>query len=232
MLKRCITVVLLFASCATFGQSAAARYIELYKDAAVKIMNENGIPASIVLGVAIHESGSGTSKIARILNNHFGFKGKNSSEKIQSAYKGYDSVEASYADFAFFLKDRSKYRPLFDEYSSFDYFNWAKGIQRGGYAHSKTWASQVLAIIKKYELYQYDNRPSDYVEPIPEPVVKSTVISPVKQATFKEEVSVYKVKAGDNLSIIATKFHTTVKAIKTKNGLKTNNLSIGQKLKL
>ncbi|HCN83224.1 MAG TPA: hemagglutinin [Sphingobacteriaceae bacterium] len=226
MLKRCITVVLLFTSCATFGQSVAAKYIELYKDAAIKIMNENGIPASIVLGVAIHESGSGTSKIARILNNHFGFKGQNSSNKIQSAYKEYDSVEASYADFAFLLKDRSKFRPLFDQYSSFDYFNWAKGIQRAGYASSKTWASQVLAIIKKYELYQYDNRPADYVEPVPEPVVNSSKSSPVKETT------IYKVKAGDNLSEIAEKFNTTVKAIKNKNGLKTNNLSIGQKLKL
>lgn len=223
MLRAYITIVLLFASYATFGQSAAAKYIELYKDAAIRIMNENGIPASIVLGVAIHESGSGTSKIARILNNHFGFKGKNTSTKIQSSYKEYESVEESYQDFAFLLKDRSKFRPLFEKYSSFDYYGWAKGIQRGGYASSTTWASQVLAIIKKYELYQYDNRPADYVEQVPEPVIKS---SPVKETT------IYKVKSGDTLSEIAEKFHTTVKAIKSRNGLKTNNLSIGQKLKM
>ena len=222
MLKQCITVLFLVAWNFASGQSAAAKYIELYKDAAIKIMNENGIPASIVLGVAIHESASGTSKIARILNNHFGFKGPNCTNEINSAYKGYDSVEASYADFAFMLKDRSKFRPLFDKYSSFDYSGWARGIQKGGYAKSSSWASQVLAIIKKYELYQYDNRPADYEEPAPEPAVNISSKEPV----------IYKVKAGDTLLGIAKKYHTTVKAIQAKNGLKTTHLSIGQKLKL
>jgi flagellum-specific peptidoglycan hydrolase FlgJ len=41
--------------------------------------------------------------------------------------------------------------------------NWAKGIQRAGYAHSRTWASQVIALINKYKLYEYDERPDDYI---------------------------------------------------------------------
>jgi LysM repeat protein len=224
MLKQCITVLCLFVSGVASGQSAAVKYVEMYKDAAIKIMNENGIPASIVLGVAIHESASGRSKIARVLNNHFGFKGRNNSKEIKSAYKGYDSVEASYADFAFMLKDRSKYRPLFEQYSSFDYSGWARGIHQKGYAQSRTWASQVVAIIKQYQLYQYDNRPADYVEPEPETVVK-------KSSSEKEPV-IYKVKAGDTLLALAKKYHTTVKAIQNNNGLKTTHLSIGQKLKL
>ena len=40
----------------------------------------------------------------------------------------------------------------------------------------------------------------------------------------------YIVKSGDNLYAIARKFNTTVDAIKRKNGLTSNNLSIGQKL--
>ena len=40
----------------------------------------------------------------------------------------------------------------------------------------------------------------------------------------------YTVKSGDNLYAIARRFNTTVDAIKRKNNLKTNNLSIGQKL--
>ena len=40
----------------------------------------------------------------------------------------------------------------------------------------------------------------------------------------------YIVKSGDNLYVIARKFNTTVDAIKRKNGLTSNNLSIGQKL--
>ena len=40
----------------------------------------------------------------------------------------------------------------------------------------------------------------------------------------------YIVKSGDSLYSIAKKFNTTVDLIKKKNNLKTNNLSIGQKL--
>lgn len=228
MLRTGITLCLLFVSGITMAQSAVSKYVELYKDAAVRIMNESGIPASIVLGVAIHESGSGTSKIARILNNHFGFKGPNNSKKIQSAYKGYDSVEASYADFAAMLKNRSQYSPLFNKYSSFDYYGWAKGIQRGGYAASGTWASQVLAIIRKYELYQFDNRPEGYVEPAP--AMPAAVKAP--SAAVAASSTVYRVKPGDTLSEIAEKHNTTVKSIMMRNGLKSSSLSIGQKLKL
>jgi uncharacterized FlgJ-related protein len=39
-------------------------------------MHETGIPASIVLGVAMHESGCGNSTIAQNLNNQFGSKGR------------------------------------------------------------------------------------------------------------------------------------------------------------
>jgi LysM repeat protein len=42
----------------------------------------------------------------------------------------------------------------------------------------------------------------------------------------------YIVKSGDTLSGIASKYDTTVSAIKSKNGLKTDKLSIGQKLKI
>lgn len=41
---------------------------------------------------------------------------------------------------------------------------------------------------------------------------------------------VYKVRSGDYLGKIATKYHVTVTQIKKWNGLKSNNLSVGQKL--
>ena len=42
----------------------------------------------------------------------------------------------------------------------------------------------------------------------------------------------YVVQGGDNLSIIAQAFNTTVAKIKEMNGLKSDNLRIGQKLKV
>lgn len=225
MLKRLITVCLILTSGATFGQSAASKYIELYKEEAIKKMNEYGVPASIILGVAMHESGSGTSKIAKYLNNHFGKKGKNSSTEIRSAYKGYNNVGESYDDFIRTLQKHSAFNKLFAKYGVNDYRNWALGIQRGGYAASKTWASQVLAIIKKYRLYQYDAPKADdkfaYLKP-------NAPLDEVKN----EESKVYKVKPGDTLNGIAKKFGTTATSIRTKNELRTTNLSIGQQLKL
>jgi len=44
--------------------------------------------------------------------------------------------------------------------------------------------------------------------------------------------TIYTVKSGDNLSKIATQFHTTTKAIKTLNGLTTDQIKVNQKLKI
>jgi hypothetical protein len=206
----------LFISSAGFSQTVTQNYIDDHKDLAVDLMNTYHVPASIILAVAIHESGGGTSKIARYLNNHFGIKGPNSSTKIRSAYKGYDEVKDSYHDFIDLLQNRYKFAILFDQYSDYDYRSWAKGIQRGGYAASRTWSYQVIQIIKSYNLYLLDNRPEGYVEP-PIPVIRSIT---------------YKVKSGDTLVKIAERYHTTVKNLMKKNHLKSTVLQIRQKLKI
>ena len=227
-MKTIFWLLLLFiCTSAAAQQSTASKYIELYKDAAVRQMNKNGVPASIILGVAMHESGSGTSKIAKYLNNHFGMKGKNNSSQIKSAYKGYESTEESYEDFIGALKRRKKFSVLFDRFSDNDYMSWALGIERGGYAASKTWAKQVIAIIKKYQLYQYDNQNISYIKPIDAKQEESALIVEEKPKT-----TVYKVKRGDTLLEIAKRFDTSVKVIKKKNNLRTANLKLGQKLEI
>ena len=51
-------------------------------------------------------------------------------------------------------------------------------------------------------------------------------------STSSGETTEYTVKGGDNLSKIARKFGTTVKEIKSLNGLKDNNITKGKKLKV
>src|SRR5690606_31580027 len=131
-------------------------YIQAHKDAAVRHMQEFGIPASIILGIAYHESAHGNSKLANYLNNHFGIKGKNNDTEIRSAYKGYDSVDESYRDFVRYIGTRKQFNGLVDKYGPGNYKDWVFGIARGGYAASKTWASQVIAIIDKHKLYELD----------------------------------------------------------------------------
>jgi hypothetical protein len=174
----------------------------------------------------MHESANGNSKIARYLNNHFGIKGKNRVKIIRSAYKGYDSVQASYNDFVRILREKPAFSKLFGRYSAYDYKNWVRGIQRGGYAHSKTWGSQVMAIIKKYQLYQFDDRPAVLIDSagVNEPLEELKSVS-------KPVIRIYTVKKGDTLSGIAKKLGTTVAALKQKNRLRSSLLKPGQKLK-
>jgi flagellum-specific peptidoglycan hydrolase FlgJ len=146
-------------------------YIDQNSAHAQELMRKDHIPASVILAVAIHESASGTSKIARYLNNHFGVKGANSNRKIRSSYKDYTNTEDSYNHFIAFLHDKTAFSRLFDTHSQYDYLGWARGIQKAGYAHSKSWASQVIAVIKKYELFQYDEKPQEYLRALqPQPV--------------------------------------------------------------
>ncbi len=192
----------------------AQSYIQANKDAAIKYMKEYGIPASIILGIAYHESAHGNSKIATYLNNHFGIKGKNNSTEIKSAYKGYDSVEDSYFDFVSLIESRKQFNILIDKYGPGNYKKWVLGIAKGGYAASNKWASQVIAIIDKYKLYELDVNP---VSPDPRPAVSQNN---------------YTVKKGDSLSELAIRFQTTVSDIKDKNKLTSSNLQIGQELML
>ncbi len=222
-MKKLLLILVLVTNYFCVVAQSTEEYIETYADVAQRLADEHHIPASIILGVAIHESAAGQSKIARYLNNHFGIKGKNSNTEIRSAYKDFPSVDSSYTHFISFLKSRSYFNVLFEKYDQYDFKNWARGIQRGGYARSRSWSSQIIALIRKYELFQYDNRPEDYIEPAePAPVYR----------TKKKTSKTYTVKNGDNLGIIAKRNHTTVKAIKSKNGLKTDAIKPGQKLKL
>jgi flagellum-specific peptidoglycan hydrolase FlgJ len=142
-------------------------YIEKFKEDAIRIMHETGVPASIVLGVAMHESGCGNSKLAQNLNNQFGVKGGSHNvyyshnKKVSTSYKRYESVYDSFQDFARIMTERSEFSGLSQSLTHFDYAGWAHGIQRHGYASSRSWSSQVLGLIKKYQLYSFDENPDN-----------------------------------------------------------------------
>lgn len=209
----------------TARAQATEDYILEHFEHAQALMHEHKIPASIILAIAIHESASGQSKIARHLNNHFGIKGPNSNTDIRSSYRDYETIDESYDHFIEFLKSRESFSKLFDKYDQYNYRAWSRGIQRGGYARSRSWAYQINGLIKRYELYQYDERPADYVEP---PVIHYASRKRHKTHSRKK----YTVKSGDNLSKIAKRHHTTTKALMNKNGLKNAKLKPGQKIRL
>lgn len=231
-MKKIFTFCLLILILSKVKAQSTEDYIAEHAGHAKKLMREHEIPASIILAVAIHESAAGKSKIAQHLNNHFGIKGPNSNTEIRSSYRDYPDADSSYNHFIAFLHSRTYFDVLFDKYDQYDYKGWARGIQRGGYAASRSWASQVIALINKYELYEYDERPDDYLEeviPAAEVITKSSTSVKKKSSASKKT---YIVKKGDNLNKIAEGNRTTSALLMKKNNLKSALLQPGQKLKL
>src|ERR1700753_396157 len=92
-----------------FAQRSATRYIEKYLPDARDLSAEYGIPVSIILGVSMLESGSGTSINCRQLNNFFGVKGHNKLKKRHTHYKQYASAKESFHDFCRILSKKRFY---------------------------------------------------------------------------------------------------------------------------
>ena len=208
---------------ASLAQKSAQEYINTYKEQAVNAMEEFGVPASIILAIAMHESANGTSRVATYLNNHFGIKGPNNSKQIRSSYKGYASVQESYDDFINYLKNRKQFQSLFTKYSPYDYQSWAYGIMKGGYAGSKAWASHIVATIKKHQLFLLDNRPEGH---------EDSTLANNEHLAEDIHIKSYTVKKGDSLGAIAKRHHTSVRKIKNDNKLKSDRLKIGQRIKI
>lgn len=228
------TILLTWFGLILLGTTAQSQtiqdYVEEHNDHAQELMREYDVPASVILAVAIHESAAGKSKVARHLNNHFGIKGANSNAEISSSYRDYETADDSYDNFVEVLQNKSCFNKLFDTFDQYDYAGWARGIQRGGYASSRKWATQVIAIINKYELYQYDDRPEDYVAPVP--VFTRAKHHRSRRSGHHHRASrAYTVKKGDNLNSLAESHGTSAKVLMRKNGLKRSTLKPGQKIK-
>ena len=162
-----VTMLLVSALMVSAQKNSPQSYIDQFKADAIRIMHETGVPASIVLGVAMHESGCGNSTLAKNLNNQFGVKGGGRkvfyqhNKKVETKYKKYQSVYDSFEDFARIMTERTEFSGLTSKFTHFDYNGWAMGIQHRGYASDRRWASSVLGIIKKYQLFAFDENPDN-----------------------------------------------------------------------
>jgi len=202
-------------------------YIDEYVDIAISEMHKYKIPASITLAQGVLESGSGRSVLALKSNNHFGikchkgWKGHSVShddDELGECFRKYKHPKTSYEDHSKFLTSRSRYSKLF-KLKLTDYVGWAYGLKQAGYATDKKYPRKLIAIIKKYSLYKYDNVGAEEVKAIPQYVNASQVSSVA-----------YTIVKGDTLYSISRRHNTTVEEIKELNGLTDNTLTIGQEL--
>jgi flagellum-specific peptidoglycan hydrolase FlgJ len=153
----------------------ASDYIDAYAEIAIIEMYRTGVPASITLAQALHETNFGQSRLATEANNHFGIKCKTywtgesyyhkdddfdkSGNLINSCFRKYNIVMFSYIDHSNFLKEGKHYSSLF-EYDRTDYESWAYGLKRCGYATDPAYAEKLLSKINRYNLSQFDYYPN------------------------------------------------------------------------
>ena len=201
-------------------------YIRDYAPIAQEEMRLYKIPASITLAQGILESGAGNGDLTRRANNHFGIKCHDwNGEKVYhdddrrgECFRKYKHAKYSYRDHSLFLSGRGRYSELFD-LDIDDYEGWAKGLRKAGYATDRRYPDKLIDLIERYELYKFDSN-----------VTKRP--APRYTAKPKQGSDTHEVQKGDTLYSISKKYNTSVEEIKEINGLRSNNISIGQILSI
>jgi hypothetical protein len=173
-MRKSITTVFCFLTIITSyakADNSIESYISKYRLITQLESQRSGIPASIILAQAILESGYGNSDLCLRSKNHFGIKWKNARDgnyvysldddydsdgkHIPSKFIQYDSDLMSFHHHTDFLMRRVNYNPLF-KFTRADFTNWAYGLKDCGYSTDKTYGSQLIQIIRRYELFNYD----------------------------------------------------------------------------
>jgi flagellum-specific peptidoglycan hydrolase FlgJ len=137
---------------------SAHSYLIQYAPLAQSLAAKTGIPASVILGIALIESGHGAGKNTRMLKNHFGVKGTNHlpSQGINyhSIYRSYRSDEASYGHFCTIIKRKGYYHSMIGNIA---YKDWLLKINTGYYSSAgMLWVEKIVQAIKIHRLYKYD----------------------------------------------------------------------------
>jgi flagellum-specific peptidoglycan hydrolase FlgJ len=216
-------------------------YILYFKDVAIQKMKEFNIPASITLAQGVLESNSGKSELAFKSNNHFGIKCHEwTGERVYhdddekgECFRKYPDPKQSYEDHSLFLTSRSRYAPLFKLKKS-DYKAWARGLKNAGYATDKKYPDKLITIIEKYRLDRYDREAlgKDYEEAEEEVIV---AVNQEVDTTDNRETQTggsHIVRQGETLYAISKLYGLDVETLKTWNNLSSNEISIGQVLKV
>lgn len=147
-----------------FHTSATAQKLsfrEKYQALADSLSIAYQIPSSVILGVALIESGSGTSRNSKLLNNFFGIKGRNNLLKtkgIRSSYKQYKTDTASFVDFCTLVAKKQFYPKLA---GNPDYRVWILALSKTGYSEvPETWRKLITNAIKKSGLDKNNTKES------------------------------------------------------------------------
>jgi hypothetical protein len=145
------------------------QFIEFVGRNARRAMAETGVPASVTVAQAILETGWGKHTIGEA-KNLFGIKGRGPAGSVRAPtrefingqwvtvnadFAKYDSFEQSISEHArFFLRNRRYGRAL--QFKT-DADTFAREIHKAGYATAPDYADQLIALMRKYNLYRFDH---------------------------------------------------------------------------
>lgn len=205
--------------------SSVEDYIATYASIAKNQMISSKIPASITLAQGILESGSGKGRLAVEANNHFGIKCHgwkgakiyHDDDRSQECFRKYKHAAYSYQDHSEFLTGRKRYAKLF-QLQPDDYKGWARGLRAAGYATDRKYPQKLISLIERYQLYKFDEEVLGGKTP--------------RQVRINSGITFHIVAKGDTLYSLSKRYNTSVEAIKQLNNLNSNDLAIGQELKI
>jgi flagellar protein FlgJ len=135
---------------------------------------EYGVPASVTMAQAILESGWGRSSLTANDRNYFGIKCFSTTPgpihvgchvyrtsecqpiclPTTASFRVYASITDSFRDHGRFLTVNSRYRPAFGYTRNANQF--AIEIHKAGYATSPAYATNLINLMVRYNLYQFD----------------------------------------------------------------------------
>jgi hypothetical protein len=224
-------------------EEAVKKYIQTYREIAVREMMEYHIPASIILAQGIYESDAGRSPLSTEANNHFGIKchkdwtGKTytqDDEKKNECFRKYNNPEESFRDHSLYLTRQDRYKPLFNLEIT-DYKGWANGLKSSGYATNPQYATHLIKTIEDYRLYQFDGVDlalvNDSLVPVKDsnPALKFTekydvfAEGPGKRMVYLNNGLQFIIfRKNDNIKNVANAFHVSVTKIRKFNDMKNS----------
>ncbi|WP_124058894.1 LysM peptidoglycan-binding domain-containing protein [Vaginisenegalia massiliensis] len=226
------------------AKTTQQEFLNKIGDYAKKIAKENDLYASVMIAQAILESGWGQSTLAKAPNyNLFGIKGKYNGQSavmntleddgsgnyytIQADFRRYNNYGESLTDYANVLtgdNGASQWRYnyyLGARFSQAMTYQAATQWLTGRYATDTSYASKLNALIRDYNLTQYDMLRGAVTG-------NTTTTSPI----VNKSESSYSVKAGESLYLIAAKNGMTVDELMKLNGLTSYLIHPNQVLKV
>jgi LysM repeat protein len=155
------------------GNTPQELFIASIGEAAVASADSSGVPASVTIAQAILETYWGSSRLAREANNYFGIKAQTRNGSagavrfdvweviggrnvMQSqAFRAYTTIAESFVDHGLFFVENGRYAAAMA--AKADPRQFARELNRAGYATDPSYAAKLITLMDRYDLYRYDD---------------------------------------------------------------------------